>query len=549
MVKKKRHIEYGKISSFPSLAHAVRNAYVNGEEDERLEPINLVDEEGSPLGRIQKGDTVIFYDIRGEREIEITKSLIEDDFIEFPIQKDMNLNFVTMIEYDKKLDVKVIFPPQEEVTKTLPHVLSENGIKFIKIVESEKAFHLTYFFNGKSEMPLPLEERLIVPSSKIKGTPDSDPKMMIYEVTKAINSKLSEGEIPIIITNLANVDVVGHTENEKAIIKAVEKVDFSLGEIIKQAQSDEVTTIATADHGTVERWLYPDGTIDTGHTSSQVPFILIEPDEDIKEKIELKESGELADVAPTILKILGLKIPDIMTGRPLFSGNPYENHDKKRLLLLILDGWGIRDEEEGNLIKKANTPVFDHLIGNYPSTRLDAAGEAVGMPKGSVGNSEVGHLHLGAGRRILSDRLRIDNSIEDGTFFKDPVLAEAMEDAKMQNKTLHLLGIVSFYSSHGSIDHLKALLQLAKEKGPQRIFIHSILGRRGEHAQSGERYIRDIEDFTKKLNLGKVVTVMGRHWVLDREENWDRIKKAYWSLVFGQGNGVIIENNPGGEND
>lgn len=524
---------------FPSLAEAVRDAYSKGEEDERLEPIIMVDENGSPLGRFKNGDHVIFYDIRGEREIELTRAFVDESFDAFPVEK-LGLNFVTMIEYAKNLGVKVLFPPQEKMKDTLGHVLSSNKLRYIKIVESEKAFHLTYFFNGKSSEPLPSEERLIIPSLKV-AIPDEKPEMKIQEVTKVIKAKLGEEEIPIIIANLANVDVVGHTENEGAIIKAVEAVDSSLGEIIEEAQKERVTTIVTADHGTVESWLYPDGTIDTGHTSSQVPFIIVEPEDALLQNIELNERGELADVAPTILDILGLEKPDIMTGKSLLAKNPYEGHDRKRLLLLILDGWGINDETKGNLIKKAGTPSMDNLVNNLPNIRLDAAGEAVGMPQDSVGNSEVGHLHLGAGRRIPSDRLTIDNAIKDRSFFENSLLLEAIRGAKSSNQNLHLLGIVSFYSSHGSIEHLKALLRMAKSEGLEKTFIHSIMGRRGEHAQSGARYIDEIEQFTKKLNLGEVVTVIGRHWVLDREENWDRIEKAYKSLVYGEGKKVTIE--------
>jgi 2,3-bisphosphoglycerate-independent phosphoglycerate mutase len=528
-----------KNQKFPSLSKAVKDAYMNGEEDERLEPIIVIDHDGSPRGRFRNGDWVIFYDVRGEREIELTRAFVDENFDAFPVEK-LNLNFVTMIEYDKDLKVKVAFPPQRKITGTLCHVLSNNKLRYIKIVESEKVFHLTYFFNGKSSELLPGEERLIIPSIKVSKV-EEKPEMRIEDVTKAITTKLKENMIPIIIANLANVDVIGHTENEAAIMKAVEAVDSSLGKIIKEARKKVITTIVTADHGTVEKWLYPDGTIDTGHTTSQVPFILVEPDKEISRKIKLRKKGELTDIAPTILDILDIEKPKIMTGKTLLSQNPYKEKQRRRLLFLILDGWGINDETKGNLIKKANTPKMDHLIKRFPNTRLSAAGEAVGMPKGSVGNSEVGHLHMGAGRRILSDRLRIANAIKDKSFFENPVLFNVMRTTKSSDKNLHLLGIVSFYSSHGSIEHLKALLKMAKSEGLENVYIHSILGRRGEKKESGARYIDEIEKFTKKLNLGKVVTVIGRHWVLDREENWDRIEKSYKSLVYGEGKKVLIE--------
>jgi 2,3-bisphosphoglycerate-independent phosphoglycerate mutase len=521
------------------MADAVRKAYKNGEEDERLEPIVLCDKGASPLGRISKGDSVIFYDIRGEREIEITKGFVVKDFDFFPVEKDLDVNFATMIEYTKNLPVKVAFPPQERLKNTLSHVMSKKGFSQVKIVESEKAIHLGYFFNGKSKEPIPGEEKTVIQSFKELKSLDERPEMNIGEVTKAIISKLSDPNTDFILANLANVDVIGHIENEKAILKAVASVDNAVSEILEEAQKNNVLTFITADHGTVESWLYPDGTVDTGHTNNPVPFIVVEPNEELLQNIKLREGGDLTDVAPTILEVLKIEKPEVMTGKSLFIGEPYKGEFKRRILLPILDGWGANESDYGNLIKKAETTNMDLILGRYPSTKLVASGETLGMPKGTVGNSEIGHLHLGAGRRVLSDRARINQSIEDETFFKNEAFLEVIRRAKEMNKVLHLLGIVSFYSSHGSIDHLKALMKMAEKEGITNLYIHSILGRRGEKPESGAIYIQDIEKECEKLNLGRVVTVIGRHWVLDREENWDRIEKSYRTLVHGEGNRVI----------
>jgi 2,3-bisphosphoglycerate-independent phosphoglycerate mutase len=368
--------EGGTVRDFTSLAEAVKAAYSQGEEDERLEPMVVV-EDGRPRGRFMDGDSIIFYDIRGEREIELSRALIDPDFKEFPILEDIELKLVTMIEYDKGLDVEVAFPPSRRVEDTLSHILSRNKIRHAKIVESEKAVHLSYFFNGKSSEPIPLEERIIVPSKKV-ASPDLLPKMNISVVTREVIKKLYDYETDVIIANLANVDVVGHTENESAILASIEAVDNALGEIIATAKKEDVTTIVTADHGTVESWLYPDGTIDTGHTNSPVPFIIMEPDESLLPEIIVREGGELSDVAPTTLSILCIPKPDVMTGSSLLVGNPYDSlRNKKKILLLILDGWGVNDEIKGNLIFKAHTLTMDHLKIKYPSTRLAASGEAV----------------------------------------------------------------------------------------------------------------------------------------------------------------------------
>jgi 2,3-bisphosphoglycerate-independent phosphoglycerate mutase len=160
------------------------------------------------------------------------------------------------------------------------------------------------------------------------------------------------------------------------------------------------------------------------------------------------------------------------------------------------------------------------------------------MPDHTVGNSEAGHLHLGAGRRILLDRVRIDRAVEDGSFFRNPEFLGAMSQAKRQRKPLHLMGIVSHYSSHGTLDHLFALMRLARKEGVAEVYIHGFIGRRGEKPESGAIYVEKVEEMGRELGLGEVVTVMGRHWSLDREHHWDRVEKAYRALVQGAGTRV-----------
>jgi 2,3-bisphosphoglycerate-independent phosphoglycerate mutase len=163
------------------------------------------------------------------------------------------------------------------------------------------------------------------------------------------------------------------------------------------------------------------------------------------------------------------------------------------------------------------------------------------MPEGTVGNSEAGHLHIGGGRRFLSDRVRIEEAIADGSFSKNEALLWAMRGAKRDKARLHLLGIISFYSSHGSVEHLKALMRLAADERVPQVFIHGMLGRRGERPESGAIYVQDIEQEAERLGLGQFVSLIGRFWSLDREENWDRIEKSYRWLVFGEGTVVPME--------
>jgi 2,3-bisphosphoglycerate-independent phosphoglycerate mutase len=520
------------------MALAVREAYKRGEEDEALQPLVLVNGGGPPVGRFGKGDYVIFYDIRGEREVELTESLISDEFDGFPILKGLGLRFVTMIEYDKRLAVKVAFPPLVELKDTLSEVLSRAGKRQVKIVESEKSIHLGFFLNGKRKEAFPGEERLIVPSAKDVAMFDERPEMSIALVSEEIAKALGNPAYDVVIANFANIDVVGHIENEEAIRKAVSAVDRELGKVLEAARANGVTVVITADHGTVEKWRYPDGAVDTGHTTSPVPFMVVGPAGG--ERFGLRKKGALTDVAPTVLHLLGISPPLTMTGKSLIERFP-EPVKRKRVLLLILDGWGHSDDSYGNLIKSSKTPVMDSLVSKNDRALLAASGTAVGMPEGTVGNSEAGHLHIGAGRTIYSDRLRIDRAIADGSFFENEEFLWAVRKARDEGKNLHLLGIVSFYSSHGSLDHLMALMDLAKREGVRDLFIHSMLGRRGERPESGARYIAKVEEECERIGLGEVVDVIGRYWSLDREENWDRIEKAYRLLVHGDGRKVPRE--------
>ena len=529
-----------KKDSSPDIAwvKAIRQAYKEGQEDEAMEPLIAVDSSGSPVGRFQDGDSVIFYDIRGEREIELTESLIDPSFDHFPIDGEIRLNFVTMIEYSSALDVRIAFEPDGEIKNTLAEAITKAGMKILKITESEKAIHVGYFLNGKKEGRFTGEEMIVIPSPEGVANYALTPEMSAPEVADKICSNLDNPEFPVIVANMSNVDVVGHIEDQEAILKAVETVDQALGKIWEACKQEGTTLIVTADHGTVEEWLYPDGAINTGHTKNPVPFILADFSKENPSFWKLKEKGELTDVAPTVLELLGLPKPREMTGSSLVENLPPSDRSRRKILLLILDGWGMREESWGNLIKKARTDFFDRLWARFPHARLEAAGEAVGMPPGTVGNSESGHLHIGAGRRIFLDRVKIDKSIEDGSFFQNPAFIWAMENAKKSNKALHLLGIVSHYSSHGTIGHLFALLRMARKLDVKKVFVHALLGRRGERPESGAVYVAKVADMCQELSLGEIATVIGRFWALDREFNWDRVEKTYKALVRGEGTPV-----------
>jgi 2,3-bisphosphoglycerate-independent phosphoglycerate mutase len=514
-----------------------------------MEPLVCVDRSGAPIGRIGDGDYVIFYDIRGEREIELTEAFVARDFAPFE-RAELDTHWATMIEYHPDLDVRVAFPPLGAIPETLSEVVSAAGLRQVKIVESEKSVHLTFFLNGKRAEPFPGEERRVIPSRDFEGYLPP-PEMRADAVAEAAIEALRDPTADMLVVNWANVDVIGHSEDRAAIHRAVSTVDAQLGRVLDVAREMEVAVVVTADHGTVEKWYYPDGTIDTGHTDSPVPVVLVAPHlrgvglclspDGVDAATGTR--GTLADVAPTVLALLGVAQPRAMRGRSLLDRDP--GAGRRRVALLLLDGWGARAERWGNLIAEADTPVMDALLAGYPSAILQAAGEAVGLPNSvpgrpgkTVGNSEVGHLHLGAGRVVPSDRLRIEEAIRDGRFAENPALCWAMDGARVDGTRLHLLGIISFYSSHGSVEHLKALLRMAQQRGAPEVYVHGMLGRRGEKPESGARYVQDIEEECRRLGVGRFVSLIGRFWSLDREHNWDRIEKSYRWLVHGEGRAV-----------
>jgi 2,3-bisphosphoglycerate-independent phosphoglycerate mutase len=511
------------------LAKAVLAAYSAGEEDEALNPIVLADAEGRPIGRVKAGDYLIFYNIRGEREVELSLALTDPAFDKFAPHGGFGVQLATMIQYSAALPARVAFPPLEELRDTLCEVVSRSGRRVAKVVESEKAIHVNYFLNGKRTAPFPGEERLIVESHRDVQLFDARPEMSVLEVADATIGRLQDPSCDLVIANFANIDVLGHIENPGAIKRGVEAVDEQLGRVLAAAHEAGVRAVVTADHGTAEKWFYPEGSVDTGHTDSPVAFAVVGV-----ERLTVAPApligGALTDVAPTVLALLGLEAPPAMTGRALV---PVQRPG--RVLLLIVDGWGVQPPGPGNLVSQADTPHLDALLWDCPNTLLQASGEAVGLPKGTVGNSEAGHLHLGAGRQVPADRLRIAEAIADGSFLENEAFVWAAEGAKRDGTALHLLGIISFFSSHGSLDYLVNLLELCGRRNVPEVYVHGLLGRRGERPEAGARYIGDMEAECARRGVGRVVSVIGRHWALDREEHWDRVQKAYDMLVYGQG--------------
>lgn len=209
---------------------------------------------------------------------------------------------------------------------------------------------------------------------------------------------------------------------------------------------------------------------------------------------------------------------------------------KKPMVLMILDGYGLNEKCEANAVCEGRTPVMDRLMSRCPFVKGQASGLAVGLPEGQMGNSEVGHLNMGAGRIIYQELTRITKSIEDGDFFENKALLAAVENCKKHNTALHMFGLVSDGGVHSHLTHIFGLLELARKNGLEKVYVHCFLDGRDTPPTSGKSYVTEVEEKMKELGVGKVASVMGRYYAMDRDKNWDRIKLAYDALAKGEGN-------------
>ena len=295
-----------------SALDAVRKSYEQKVTDEFFLP--TVISGCVPEGLIRDGDGVIFFNFRADRARQLTRALTEEGFKEFPRRRRIDLaTYTTLTQYDETFHAPAAFPPRD-LKQILGEVVSKQGIRQLRIAETEKYAHVTYFFNGGEEQKFPGEERILIPSPKDVATYDLKPQMSAREVTEALVKRFLSEDIGLVIANYANADMVGHTGNFEAAVKACEVVDECIGKVIDAATSKKARVIITADHGNIEQMIdYDTGMIHTAHTTNLVPVILVDEE---RKKSRLNK-GTAIDIAPTVLQLLGLRQPNEMTGHSL----------------------------------------------------------------------------------------------------------------------------------------------------------------------------------------------------------------------------------------
>lgn len=301
----------------------LQDSYAKEITDEYIEPSVMIDEKDQPIATIQDGDGVIFFNFREDRARQITQAFVNPEFNGFE-RKKLDLDFVTLVEYEKDLPVKIAFPPVT-LSGGLGEILSQHNLKQLRIAETEKYAHVTYFFNGGKEQPWPGEDRVLIPSPSVSKF-DEAPEMSASLVTEKICAALEKETYDFILVNYANADMVGHTGNEEACIMAVKTVDKNLSQLIPAVLKKGGCLLITADHGNVEEIKnFHTGQIDTEHSSNPVPLWFVTPDnhrEKTSEEVVRQQSevgGLLSDIAPTVLELLNIPKGEEMNGESLLS--------------------------------------------------------------------------------------------------------------------------------------------------------------------------------------------------------------------------------------
>lgn len=310
-------LRFGKGLKANSAAEAIKDNYSKKITDEFIEPTAIVDQNNEPIATIADGDGVVFFNFRGDRPREITRAFVDPAFKEFTRTTKPNVYFVCMTEYDASIPAPVAFTKPPRMKNTLAAYWSSLGIKEFRCAETEKYAHVTFFFNDYAEKPFKGEDRQIVPSPKVR-TYDLKPEMSAYEVAEVVLERLDSDKYDAMVVNFANPDMVGHTGDLAAAIKAAETVDECVGKILDKIKSMGGAAVITADHGNFEKMI--DGAPEnphTAHTVGDVPLIVF--DDRYKGK-KMREGGTLADIAPTLLEMMGLPQPSEMTGRSLLQG-------------------------------------------------------------------------------------------------------------------------------------------------------------------------------------------------------------------------------------
>jgi 2,3-bisphosphoglycerate-independent phosphoglycerate mutase len=511
------------------LASALAKRYAQGDKDYWMPPLVRQEEGGS--ASVTDGDVLLFCLRRGDRQAQIVEAITEKDFKPFPTRPLPGLSFVSLVQYQQKFAHLPALFSSIRPRNTLGEVISKNGLAQLRISESEKFSHVTYFFNGRDTQAFEGEERFVEKSPRSSEF-EAYPGTRTREVALKAVSAMGEKKHSFILVNLAAGDIIGHIDNWKLNVRCAEEVDKALGIICENAEKEGYAVVVTADHGLLEVTKHNDGSPSVEHTLAKVLFSIHGIEASLAEGVFSTERS-LADVAPTVLHILGLEKPAEMSGASLIArvGEP------KKCVLVILDGWGLgEDDPKVNPIKAAATPWFDALTTRDVFVPLTASGLCVGLPEGRSGNSETGHLTIGCGRVIPQDELRISEAVKNGEIERNKNLIQAAEKCLKGKATPHVVLMLSDKSSHGNMGEGAVVVKYLEQCGIRGARIHLVLDGRSTPAQGAPALLESLRGILGQDSSAVLASAMGRGILLDRSGNYlETTKKAYEGLVLGKG--------------
>jgi len=541
-------------------------------DDQFIPPLVRVDSENTPVGLVKDGDVVIYWDFRTDRAKPMTAAFLDVPFggqmgglSEIAAEKRPDVKFITMTHYDDAFNAspKLLeaFNPAEPLEDTYAEVIGRLGIDQLIVAETEKWRAVTWFKDGRRNLgyervqddglyriekhpTLPIEVRVVY-SRKVSAHVEA-PQMRALEITDLLLDGVRKG-VTDMFTNYANADMVGHATTKAEwfdkTIEAILVLDEQLGRLVPEALKEGYTVMITGDHGNAEQMLNKsNGRANPAHTSNKVPFIILGLKEEEK-GLKINENMAISDMAPTALALRGIPMPESWDRASVLSGDSIVGEKSRKILRIILDGYGLNEDAYGNAmaqaaIKKGSDLHMDRWMKGEDgaiSAAAEASGPTCGYPEGVSGTTEFGHVLFDAGRDVATDLVLIDKAVAKGKFESNKAFTEAVEMVKTNGATIHLMGILSDGVVHASLDHVDALLKMLSAKGvpSDNVSVHVITDGRDVAGDSSPKYIEWLEGKLSDYKVGQINSVWGRAWGKDRDNRWKRIETAFRSMTEG----------------
>lgn len=543
-----------------------------GVDDQFVPPIVRVDAKGKPVGLVKDGDIVFYTDFRTDRAKPLTAAFLDIPYggqvggLSAPATKACPKlhKFLTMSHYDDNFNasskLSEAFNPSEPISDTYAEVIGRVGVTQLICAETEKWRAVTWFKDGRKNMgyelhsedgifrtdrhpTLPIEVK-VVQSRKVAAHIQA-PQMRCKEICDAMLQGVDEG-VHDIFANFANADMVGHAMTDlgwmDGVVTAIKTLDEQLGRLVPYALSKGYTVIITADHGNAEEMIKKKtGKAAPSHTKNKVPFIVLGLGKD--EKCTIDNDPTIGAMAPTAMQLRGMALPASWNKKSALTGTVNASKNRK-IIRLILDGYGVRDDKFGNVMDKAATALgrplhMDRWMAGEDgalSVRAEASGERCGYPAGESGTTEFGHVLFDAGRDVLSDLLLINADIATGKFAENTAMLDAVQYLKKNpTKKIHVVGILSSGGVHSSLLHMDNIFKLFKKEGlnGEQLSLHPITDGRDVAGDSSPQFVQWLEEKIAETGLGQINAFWGRGWGKDRDNRWKRIEAAFRSMTEG----------------